>query len=365
MTDHKHDFQPEAKSGIRICTRPNCREVERAKHRHKAPASVPADVARLVIAARLVVFGEQPPHAADIKALDVASEAFADRVAWEGGPESHEAPADPHERNLTASNSELIEQALTHPPLEAPAEGAGEDDKRAWIERWNAIESAAGDALHTMTELLAAPNLKRMQYALGERRDALATALNITEAGTAWMRPRSSVPEAREDYVGQWQDKAEGLEADLMSAVLVAWKRGAYEWCRLNYPGWVEWLEASSPQPERAPEAREGGIREILRKQAADPRRYLNPTHAVSDNVFVDHDPEARFISDDYSDTHPAAPSADKLRIAVDALGKIERGDVEVLDDDLGVMVEVSASADELSEIASEALAALKAEGAK
>lgn len=41
-----------------------------------------------------------------------------------------------------------------------------------------------------------------------------------------------------------WQDKAEGLEADLRQAVLVAWKRGAEEWCRLNYPQWVEWLEA-------------------------------------------------------------------------------------------------------------------------
>lgn len=40
------------------------------------------------------------------------------------------------------------------------------------------------------------------------------------------------------------RDKAEGLEADLRQAVLVAWKRGAEEWCRLNYPQWVEWLEA-------------------------------------------------------------------------------------------------------------------------
>ncbi len=38
----------------------------------------------------------------------------------------HEAPDDRHERNLTASNAELLEKALSHPPLEAPAEGAGE-----------------------------------------------------------------------------------------------------------------------------------------------------------------------------------------------------------------------------------------------
>lgn len=32
------------------------------------------------------------------------------------------------------------------------------------------------------------------------------------------------------------QDKIEGLEADLDNAVEVAWKRGATEWVRLNYP---------------------------------------------------------------------------------------------------------------------------------
>ena len=31
-----------------------------------------------------------------------------------------------------------------------------------------------------------------------------------------------------------WQDRAEGLESDLRQAVLVAWKRGAEQWCRLN-----------------------------------------------------------------------------------------------------------------------------------
>lgn len=31
-------------------------------------------------------------------------------------------------------------------------------------------------------------------------------------------------------------DKIQGLEADLDSAVEVAWKRGATEWVRLNYP---------------------------------------------------------------------------------------------------------------------------------
>lgn len=37
---------------------------------------------------------------------------------------------------------------------------------------------------------------------------------------------------------GEWwaKDKIEGLEADLESAVKVAFRRGAHEWVRLNYP---------------------------------------------------------------------------------------------------------------------------------
>ena len=31
-------------------------------------------------------------------------------------------------------------------------------------------------------------------------------------------------------------DKIEGLEADLHEAVCIAYKRGAHEWTRLNYP---------------------------------------------------------------------------------------------------------------------------------
>lgn len=44
--------------------------------------------------------------------------------------------------------------------------------------------------------------------------------------------------------VADLHDKIEGLETDLRMAVQVAWRRGAKKWARLNYPGWVEWLEA-------------------------------------------------------------------------------------------------------------------------
>ena len=61
------------------------------------------------------------------------------------------------------------------------------------------------------------------------------------------LRPYLAAPASPLPEGGGWQDKAEGLESDLRQAVLVAWKRGAEEWCRLNYPQWIEWLEACQP----------------------------------------------------------------------------------------------------------------------
>ena len=63
-----------------------------------APASplpegggVPADVARLVVAARRVAF--ENPSQAELRELDIASEAFASRVPWDDAPD--EIPAAP------------------------------------------------------------------------------------------------------------------------------------------------------------------------------------------------------------------------------------------------------------------------------
>lgn len=47
-------------------------------------------------------------------------------------------------------------------------------------------------------------------------------------------------------------DKIEGLEADLRGAVQVAYRRGAKEWARLNYPGWIEWLESCDAESGEA-----------------------------------------------------------------------------------------------------------------
>jgi ribosomal protein S27AE len=48
--------------------------------------TLPADVARLVIAARHVAFGD-PTDVEALKELETASEAFADRIPWEDEPE--------------------------------------------------------------------------------------------------------------------------------------------------------------------------------------------------------------------------------------------------------------------------------------
>lgn len=50
-----------------------------------ADFAIPADVVRLVIAARIVAHEDKSPEA--IKELDEASEAFADRVPWDDEPE--------------------------------------------------------------------------------------------------------------------------------------------------------------------------------------------------------------------------------------------------------------------------------------
>ncbi|WP_338575811.1 hypothetical protein V8J38_11435 [Brevundimonas olei] len=93
-------------------------------------------------------------------------------------------------------------------------------------------------------------------------------------------------------------EKREGLEEDLYQAVLVAYRRGAREWARLNYPALISRLEADEDARELADakakklaaddgcfpwvnltEAARNQYRAkaIIAKQAADPSRRLNP----------------------------------------------------------------------------------------
>jgi hypothetical protein len=85
------------------------REIEALTTREEAPA-VPDDVQRLVNAARVVAFEDQGPDA--LKALDVASEAFADRVPWENEP-GEEAPAEAGD-DLRAQVVKLLDELIAH-----------------------------------------------------------------------------------------------------------------------------------------------------------------------------------------------------------------------------------------------------------
>jgi hypothetical protein len=48
-------------------------------------------------------------------------------------------------------------------------------------------------------------------------------------------------------------DKIEGLDADLDSAVEVAWKRGATDWVRMNYPKHYERFTTGENAPQPLP----------------------------------------------------------------------------------------------------------------
>jgi uncharacterized coiled-coil protein SlyX len=57
---------------------------------------------------------------------------------------------------------------------------------------------------------------------------------------------------AKSREIDMLRDKVEGLEADLDSAVEVAFRRGAYEWARLNYPDAYVRLSSKEPSSEFA-----------------------------------------------------------------------------------------------------------------
>ncbi|MNS15289.1 hypothetical protein D3C72_469210 [compost metagenome] len=213
----------------------------------------------------------------------------------------HEAPADHHEQNLTASNAELTEQALSHPPLEVPAEGAGE---AAIAKLFDAVEMA--DDYNRLSDR---PKRLAKDFLLdSELRDAVSS-----------LRARSSAPEAREGEAAGWRWR---FDNDLSESM---WFYGHVV-------------------PER-------------------------PENAI--NTIVETQPLY---------THPSAPSADKLRIAVETLETERSWHERVADfafDDAREASERQEETDEATamrrmnahnaraSIIDQALAALKAEGAK
>lgn len=60
-----------------------------------AAAELPADVVGLVVAARIVAYGDTTPDPEDMAELDKACEAFAARVPWENEPQTTDGEAVP------------------------------------------------------------------------------------------------------------------------------------------------------------------------------------------------------------------------------------------------------------------------------
>lgn len=87
---------------------------------------IPADVRRLVVAARVVAFEDQGTDA--IKALDQASEAFADRVRWD------DEPAAPPVRSAAIAAEPVFELSEDDPTVVAVARGIAE---HGFARPWN------------------------------------------------------------------------------------------------------------------------------------------------------------------------------------------------------------------------------------
>jgi hypothetical protein len=61
------------------------------------------------------------------------------------------------------------------------------------------------------------------------------------------QRPNDPWDDCQYEYIRAdfYDEKVDGMETELKSAVQVAYSRGAIEWTRLNYPAWfAEWETA-------------------------------------------------------------------------------------------------------------------------
>lgn len=236
-----------------------------------------------------------------------------------------------------AALADDILHAFNGPPVvseEAPAE-AGERDKRAWIDRWNAIEAAARDALHTMSELLETPNLKRMQYALGDRRDALRDALSLPEAGTAWMRPAAlrAQPPARDGdndrpIEATWTDGKTHAYVNL-SAALSAERKAWRQKLGLRIAS-VRYLDIETPparedaQPVKCPRCYRGEVFGLSMDDGfwvefSSASGGAHPAGMHGWLELAEHHPDGRMVVREYvAKDSPIYPAPDALRVAAE-----------------------------------------------
>lgn len=60
------------------------------------------------------------------------------------------------------------------------------------------------------------------------------------------LAPASGLFDGAADEIERLIDRTDGLSADLFDAVQTAFNRGAVGWAYLNYPKWVDTLEANA-----------------------------------------------------------------------------------------------------------------------
>lgn len=70
------------------------------------------------------------------------------------------------------------------------------------------------------------------------------------EPRTGRLNPTPKEPyRGIEEYVEELEDRVEGLDSELQEAVLIAWKYGAHDWVRMNFPHLVPENDHSSETP--------------------------------------------------------------------------------------------------------------------
>ena len=229
-----------------------------------------------------------------------------------------EAPAGHHERNLSMTNGQLIEQALSHPPLEAPAE-AGELASQIDI-----LRKAANSPI---------PN-----------EDARLTFGSAMKSAQAWRTIASNVVSAFDRAQPQAREDAQP----------VGWKHTDKCWGKTSYSDEMAHCYCQKEQEKEASPQPVGWLRPDTLKGLMDADESVVGIQSLVAAHETKHNTVAVY-------THPAT---DALRVAVEALEAITDLSVNLRQGgpDSSDLNDLSDALNTAVDVAHEALAALQAE---
>lgn len=139
-------------------------------------------------------------------------------------------------------------------------------DHSALIERLEAAMSRdgkpRGDHMIGAYAALAVSALESGDEDQAELASVYDAASRCIANETAMFDALSAVAAEAAAALRDQQDRREGMEEDLYQAVLVAYRRGAVEWTRLNYPQWFGAISSGRevcPLPSAPNQAKEAG----------------------------------------------------------------------------------------------------------